>query len=1570
MQLDQEIARRQDAETLQGVGFAFSQGAGTLDGQQQEMQFVRRRQQQPFEGIPDIARGDPAAVVETQTAAQPEPVGAPALLRFHRFGQPGADPRLLVEPGEGFENHRHHLVVAHQIGAGRLERIEQQRNRRVDFAAIKRVVGGRFFVRGRPADLRITDVGRRVAQGQAAPFGLRQAVVDFVKKGEAGAFFRHQILETLVKRGAGRRTGLAARLFEQAVGLGGGEKMAQQARAAVEKVVGEVVGIVVGGGPAADDEVDLFGRFGVFPHLEEGADGVDHHFDFDLERRPLLAQGLQEGGKTVAEKGMDGGFEPDRQAEAGGFDQGGGLFEVELTAAAAGVVAEQAGRHHAGGGYGKTSEGAPHEVGWPQDAEQGAAQGGNPAEGAVLAEKGPVDILFGGFHQRGMPTRFAHEVVEIVGGKIVGHGHFAVAEGAGDVGGVGVEPELELVDIGGMAAPEGVAFEDEPVRTPFGEAEGAGAGQTAGVFALAGDGGAQVGEQGGENRQLFGELKKQGFRARVVAAPFQTGEGGGALAQLVDSLDGQKGGRQHGPFPANTHQRFGDVGSVGVGAVGETQAGPQGEGEGAGRAGALPVEAKAGGKDSVGIGGEQGFEKVGGHFPFFDGVEGGRIDGFEVGGECGDEATTLLLLLVGGAHGFVLLETAQLGGIEVVAAVAAQVGDGGAEGEQAAEGFGGTGLAGRGQSAFDPLADQLHTPTLPGDFGGEQAERGEGPQGAATGEKFGGLFGVAEGPFGLGAGGVGAGEQVVKLGFGEHRIFDTVFFDVVERGFGGAQGIFRAEREGFARQLEAVEHGFGAEVAGPAMVHELRQDPVEPAEVALLEVFGVGPVQVAPTAPRQFVVGEVAQDAGGEGETVAAGFAVVHQKALLDQGFELGFELVAFEAGFVLFAQELLEILEVEGFAEHRGDLEHRAAARADLLETAFFGLLEGGRQGVRKGQDLLREGEGAVFIAHDAAGMGEGFEHLEAKERVAFGGFVQLFDEVGGQGRAAQEGLGEAPHVGRPERLQLEAFEARIAGETFEETAEGMTAGRFGGPPGADHQQGGGAEAAQEVLQGFEGNLAGVQVFEQENQRFAGGETAKGARQQLEDITRLGGAFFRQGGAHVGGGTRAVERGAQLGDLGEHGEKGDEVGGEVDQVGFFEAVRGGFAGAEKVLDQLTEALVGQGGGPVGKTAVQHAQLAGPGEGFELLQEAGFAGTGFAADHHALAFPSEGRLQFFLQKGQLTFAADERLLAAAGRGFGRVFAGRGGGGTQGVQFAGAAFERERQDLAVGGPIGRIFGQAGEDQGFEPGVDDHAAGAQGRRFFLQGAVEDGVQRAGEGRIAGEAFVEHGAEGVEVGAAVDRRRQLGDLFGAQVGDGAGQVAGAGDRKIADVEGQAEVHQPRAPEFALAGDHDVARFDVAVDDAAAVAISQAAGDFFADFEHVGSRQAAAFDDGGQGFALDQGHDDKQRAAVAAEVVDRHQGGMVELGNGLGFAFETGFGFGRKGGRRHHLDGHFAAQEGVVGAVDHTHAAPPELAGDAVSLRQQRADHRICPAHPAQSSRPISLSSALKRGNRHKGA
>ena len=150
------------------------------------------------------------------------------------------------------------------------------------------------------------------------------------------------------------------------------------------------------------------------------------------------------------------------------------------------------------------------------------------------------------------------------------------------------------------------------------------------------------------------------------------------------------------------------------------------------------------------------------------------------------------------------------------------------------------------------------------------------------------------------------------------------------------------------------------------------------------------------------------------------------------------------------------------------------------------------------------------------------------------------------------------------------------------------------------------------------------------------------------------------------------------------------------------------------------------------------------------------------------------------------------------------------------------------------------------------------GPEGREpgSLARRAVMSGVEGSGAARGAGR-VVDHRGEGGDRGAAVEGRFALDrvehgrpqcpevgrraallalGLLRGHVGGRADDQAGRGELRVALERGDAEVGQLGR---AVAGDHDVARLDVAMDDPGLVGRLQRAGDLGADLGHPPGRQ-----------------------------------------------------------------------------------------------------------------------------------
>ena len=98
------------------------------------------------------------------------------------------------------------------------------------------------------------------------------------------------------------------------------------------------------------------------------------------------------------------------------------------------------------------------------------------------------------------------------------------------------------------------------------------------------------------------------------------------------------------------------------------------------------------------------------------------------------------------------------------------------------------------------------------------------------------------------------------------------------------------------------------------------------------------------------------------------------------------------------------------------------------------------------------------------------------------------------------------------------------------------------------------------------------------------------------------------------------------------------------------------------------------------------------------------------------------------------------------------------------------------------------------------------------------------------------------------------------------------------------------------------------------------------------------------GQGLALDELHGVVIDAAFAADGIDRHDVGVMQMRGGLGLVLEAVQVLGvERRGKGQHLQSHPAPEGKLHGLVDNPHTAPADLAEDAeIAQRQPGLPHR----------------------------
>ena len=244
------------------------------------------------------------------------------------------------------------------------------------------------------------------------------------------------------------------------------------------------------------------------------------------------------------------------------------------------------------------------------------------------------------------------------------------------------------------------------------------------------------------------------------------------------------------------------------------------------------------------------------------------------------------------------------------------------------------------------------------------------------------------------------------------------------------------------------------------------------------------------------------------------------------------------------------------------------------------------------------------------------------------------------------------------------------------------------------------------------------------------------------------------------------------------------------------------------------------------------------------------------------------------------------------------------------------------------PLG-VLGQAFADDALK--FHRNAGSLRGQRLGL--LVDDFVEQslgieAPKGRLPADHFIEHAAQRPDVGAVVDLHT-LG-LLGAHVGGGSERRVQFGELRARGEQRQPEVHDG---DVALVVDDGIGGFDVAMNDVFFVGRFQAARDLASDIERLGDGNRARFDSLVKALAFDKGEHHEGSPIGLGDFVNGANVGMPQSGGRLGFAPETLAGvLILEKMRREELQRHRPIEFGVLGLVDHAHAAFAELGGDLV--------------------------------------
>ena len=210
--------------------------------------------------------------------------------------------------------------------------------------------------------------------------------------------------------------------------------------------------------------------------------------------------------------------------------------------------------------------------------------------------------------------------------------------------------------------------------------------------------------------------------------------------------------------------------------------------------------------------------------------------------------------------------------------------------------------------------------------------------------------------------------------------------------------------------------------------------------------------------------------------------------------------------------------------------------------------------------------------------------------------------------------------------------------------------------------------------------------------------------------------------------------------------------------------------------------------------------------------------------------------------------------------------------------------------------------------------------------MQDHLHQHVVFARERKLPGDELVQHHAHGEDIAAPVDHL--VAQPLRRHVGHRADDVSRPRQADVLAAPLQARNAEVQQLGLAVRLHEDVGRLHVAMNDVVGVRVPQRRAGLLDDAQpvHHGERHVAR-DDLVQRIALHALHHDVGNPVVFAEIVDRHDVGVIEPAGLAAFFIES----------RQHLavaghslgegfDGHFAPDLLVHRAIDHAHAAAPQ--------------------------------------------
>jgi len=223
------------------------------------------------------------------------------------------------------------------------------------------------------------------------------------------------------------------------------------------------------------------------------------------------------------------------------------------------------------------------------------------------------------------------------------------------------------------------------------------------------------------------------------------------------------------------------------------------------------------------------------------------------------------------------------------------------------------------------------------------------------------------------------------------------------------------------------------------------------------------------------------------------------------------------------------------------------------------------------------------------------------------------------------------------------------------------------------------------------------------------------------------------------------------------------------------------------------------------------------------------------------------------------------------------------------------------------------------------------------FFEDRAHGIGGSLAMKGALAGNHLVENCTEGEDVGAGVDGNAA--HLLGRHISCGSHDDAGlcgvghGGERRVGGGIGLGELGETEIENLhaAVFGEKKIFRLEVAMDYAFFVSGGQAVSDLQCVVECFASWDWSVAQTIAQGLAFEKLGDNVGRSFVSPDIENRENIRVVQGGGGQCLLLEAAEAVWIERNRgRQHLDGDFALEPGIAGAIHLAHASGPERADD----------------------------------------